>query len=88
MLQCDGRFDEGWRKADSYWGIVLTKCRFSNTQRKRKLLYTHWRENFHSIRDKYNERKEKTGDCNDEEVSSVWSLHAEQSNKFNVLHYK
>jgi hypothetical protein len=24
MLQCEERFDEGWRRDEGYWGVVLT----------------------------------------------------------------
>ena len=57
MLQCKERLDEGWRKPDGYWGIVLTKSGLGNSQSKRKRLYMDWKRNFNNFRDKYFQRK-------------------------------
>jgi hypothetical protein len=58
MLQCEERFDEGWRKAEGYWGVVLTKCGVGNTKSKRKQLYMDWKRNINNFRNTYFETKE------------------------------
>ena len=58
MLECEERFHEGWRKAEGYWGIVLTKSGFSNTSLKRKEIYTLWKRNTKNFQEKYHKIKE------------------------------
>lgn len=68
MLHLNGRFDEGWRRAEGIWGEVLNEYGVKNTKSKRKQLYMDWKRNMNNFQDKYFEKKEAMNTAAEKEV--------------------
>ena len=77
MLQRDERFHEGWRKAEGYWGDVLTKSGVGNSKSNRKRIYMDWKRNVNNFREKYNQLKKKMDDHTviNDEVSNLYNIY-------------